>query len=83
MRTACDKAMPRLPRPTHEIPYELEIDDQTWNDGNAKNRESCGIDAIGLDVRIGPRADLAVIQSPRRRDRAASGERLDQAPWRS
>jgi len=35
MRTACDKAMPRLPRPTHEIPYELEIDDQTWNDGNA------------------------------------------------
>ncbi len=39
MRTACDKAMPRLPRRTHEIPYELEIDDQTWNDGNAKNPE--------------------------------------------
>jgi hypothetical protein len=39
MRTACDKAMPRLPRPTHEIPYELEIDHQTWNDGNAKNPE--------------------------------------------
>ena len=62
MRTACDKAMPRLPRPPHESPYELEIDDQTWNDGNAKNRESCGIDAIGLDVRIGSKHKVAALQ---------------------
>jgi hypothetical protein len=58
MRTACDKATPRLPRRTHEIPYELEIDGQTWNDGNAKNPEILWYRCDVVSMRLASMSEL-------------------------